>query len=73
MPESGPRSEVFTTVLVRNNGSVADWSAHLNRLHEHAKRLRLSLPTDPPEMTPPRTKPGNSPESRALQPNSHGW
>ena len=47
MPESGPRSEVFTTVLVRNNGSVADWSAHLNRLHEHAKRLRLSLPTDP--------------------------
>ena len=53
MPESGPRSEVFTTVLVRNNGSVADWSAHLNRLHEHAKRLRLSLPNDPPEIAPP--------------------
>ncbi|MEL0331103.1 MAG: aminotransferase class IV [Candidatus Poseidoniales archaeon] len=52
MPARGPRSEVFTTVLVNEQGAVADWPSHLNRLHDHGKRLRLTLPKAPPEVSP---------------------
>lgn len=51
MVNSGPRSEVFTTVLVNEHGAVADWTAHRQRLTEHAKRLRIELPDKPPRIT----------------------
>ena len=51
MVNSGPRSEVFTTVLVDEHGAVADWRAHRQRLAEHAKRLRIELPSEPPSVT----------------------
>ena len=51
MATSGPRSEVFTTVLVNEQGAVADWPAHQQRLTEHAKRLRIALPKQPPEIS----------------------
>ena len=51
MVNSGPRSEVFTTVLVNENGAVADWTAHRQRLVAHAKRLRIELPSEPPSIT----------------------
>tara|TARA_B100000287_G_scaffold261873_1_gene246416 strand:- start:635 stop:1384 length:750 start_codon:yes stop_codon:yes gene_type:complete len=51
MVNSGPRSEVFTTVLVNEHGAVADWTAHRQRLTEHAKRLRIELPDKPPSIT----------------------
>ena len=51
MENSGPRSEVFTTVLVNEHGAVADWRAHRQRLAEHAKRLRIELPSEPPSIT----------------------
>lgn len=51
MVNSGPRSEVFTTVLVNEHGAVADWRAHRLRLAEHAKRLRIELPSEPPNIT----------------------
>jgi len=40
----GPRSEVFTTMLVDAHGRVADWAAHWNRLQRHGRRLRIDLP-----------------------------
>lgn len=55
MASTGPRSEVFTTVLVNEHGEVADWPAHRQRLSEHAKRLRLTLPDEDPEIHPPPT------------------
>ena len=48
MASSGPRSEVFTTVLVNENGLVADWALHFERMKEHAKRLRIDLPDQEP-------------------------
>ena len=48
MASSGPRSEVFTTVLVNENGLVADWALHFERIKEHAKRLRIDLPDQEP-------------------------
>ena len=51
MANSGPRSEVFTTVLVNDQGAVADWPAHWERLVDHAKRLRIDLPSETPRIT----------------------
>lgn len=51
MASTGPRSEVFTTVLLNEHGEVADWSAHRQRLSEHAQRLRLTLPEADPEIS----------------------
>lgn len=51
MAPAGPRSEVFTTVLVNERGEVADWPAHRNRLEDHAKRLRITLPTEAPSVS----------------------
>ena len=48
MASNGPRSEVFTTVLVNENGLVADWALHFERMKEHAKRLRIDLPDQEP-------------------------
>ena len=53
MASTGPRSEVFTTVLVNEHGEVADWPAHRQRLSEHAVRLRLTLPNEDPGIDPP--------------------
>ena len=50
MVPTGPRSEVFTTVLVNESGKVADWPAHRQRLTDHAHRLRLALPDSDPEV-----------------------
>ena len=55
MASTGPRSEVFTTVLVNERGEVADWPAHRQRLSNHAQRLRLTLPDEDPEIDPPST------------------
>ena len=55
MASTGPRSEVFTTVLVNEHGEVADWPAHRQRLSMHAQRLRLTLPDEDPEIDPPST------------------
>ncbi len=57
MASTGPRSEVFTTVLVNEDGEVADWPAHRQRLTEHAQRLRLALPENEPSINPPSTAP----------------
>ena len=48
MAPNGPRSEVFTTVLVNQKGMVADWTLHFARMREHAKRLRIDLPDQEP-------------------------
>ena len=72
MPARGPRSEVFTTVLVNEQGAVADWPSHLNRLHDHGKRLRLTLPKAPPKYRQPPAVPGNSPVSPVLRQNRLG-
>ena len=63
MASTGPRSEVFTTVLVNEHGEVADWPAHRQRLSEHAVRLRLNLPNEDPGIDPP--------PNRKLGPCSH--
>lgn len=52
MERQGPRSEVFTTMLVNEKGHVADWPLHLERLAEHAQRLRITLPSEPPVLPP---------------------
>lgn len=57
MVPTGPRSEVFTTVLVNEDGKVADWPAHRQRLKEHAIRLRLVLPETDPEIHASSTSP----------------
>ena len=54
MSSNGPRDEVFTTVLVNEAGQVADWGAHRRRLDDHAKRLRISLPSEGPALKKPR-------------------
>ena len=59
MAAIGPRSEVFTTVLVNEQGAVADWPAHRQRLDEHAKRLRINLPDEAPAI--------------AAEPEQSGW
>lgn len=51
MASTGPRTEVFTTVLVKENGAVADWSRHDQRMRQHAERLRLTLPSDTPPIS----------------------
>ena len=43
---SNPRDAVFTTALWDGAFALADWELHLQRLSEHAKRLRLELPAD---------------------------
>lgn len=48
----GPRSSVFTTLLVHQNTLVADWPDHHSRLERHAKRLRIALPENTPELLP---------------------
>ena len=50
MPNDGPRSAVFTTMLVNEQGELADWPLHRERLLRHAQRLRIQLPDHPPEM-----------------------
>lgn len=50
MSDVGPRSSVFTTLLVHQNTMVADWPAHRSRLEHHAKRLRILLPDSTPEL-----------------------
>ena len=52
MSNNGPRDEVFTTVLVNEAGEVADWDAHQQRLEDHANRLRITLPNEPPALKP---------------------
>ena len=39
----GPRREVFTTMLVNDQGKVADVQEHWRRLEAHARRLRIVL------------------------------
>ncbi|MBR67913.1 MAG: hypothetical protein CMA86_00170 [Euryarchaeota archaeon] len=51
MSNDGPRSAVFTTMLVNEQGELADWPLHQERLLRHAQRLRIQLPGHPPEMT----------------------
>lgn len=46
----GPRDEVFTTAVVNSEGRVADGPAHLKRMKNHAKRLRIALPDEFPAM-----------------------
>jgi branched-subunit amino acid aminotransferase/4-amino-4-deoxychorismate lyase len=41
-----PRDAVFTTALWDGAFALADWGLHLQRLNEHAGRLRLQLPLD---------------------------
>tara|TARA_B100000900_G_scaffold414730_1_gene442235 strand:+ start:142 stop:888 length:747 start_codon:yes stop_codon:yes gene_type:complete len=53
MASSGPRSEVFTTVLVNEHGAVADWPRHHQRMTDHARRLRITLPTEAPTLDQP--------------------
>ena len=50
MASGGPRSEVFTTVLVDERGLVADWPRHQQRMRDHAARLRIDLPKDGPKV-----------------------
>ena len=45
MASGGPRSEVFTTVLVNELGMVADWPQHKQRMNEHAAGARAHVPT----------------------------
>ena len=71
MASSGPRSEVFTTVLVNERGMVADWPQHRQRMNDHAARLRIDLPETGPSVNVPQSEGrclariGYSPE--------HGW
>ncbi|MDA9168183.1 aminotransferase class IV [Candidatus Poseidonia alphae] len=44
----GPRDEVFTTAVVNSEGKLADAPAHLKRMKDHAKRLRIALPDEFP-------------------------
>ncbi len=53
MSDVGPRSSVFTTLLVHQNRQVADWSDHRSRLERHAERLRITLPDGTPILQPP--------------------
>ena len=53
MVSTGPRTEVITTVLVNEKGEVADWPHHRRRMDEHARRLRLTLPQEDPDVAPP--------------------
>lgn len=48
MASNGPRDEVFTTVLLNQEGCVADWERHERRLQDHAQRLRITLPQTSP-------------------------
>lgn len=41
-----PRDAVFTTALWNGAFALADWELHVQRLTEHAKRLRLELPSN---------------------------
>ena len=43
---SNPRDAVFTTALWNGAFALADWELHVQRVTEHAKRLRLELPSD---------------------------
>ena len=45
-----PRDAVFTTVLWDGGSKIADFEQHLDRLKNHAKRLRISLPDNLVEM-----------------------
>ena len=51
MASTGPRTEVFTTVLVKEDGAVADWERHDQRMRQHAQRLRLTLPSETPPVS----------------------
>ena len=48
MASRGPRDEVFTTVLLNQEGLLADWQRHERRLQDHAQRLRIALPQTSP-------------------------
>jgi len=48
MSVEGPRSAVFSTMLVSADGRVANWPQHRQRLERHAQRLRINLPPHPP-------------------------
>ena len=39
-----PRDSVFTTMAWNGGSKIADLKKHMNRLHEHAQRLRINLP-----------------------------
>ena len=39
-----PRDSVFTTLVWNGGSQIADFSEHMNRLQEHAQRLRIKLP-----------------------------
>ena len=39
-----PRDSVFTTLVWNGGSKIADLKKHMNRLHEHAQRLRIHLP-----------------------------
>ncbi len=41
-----PRDAVFTTALWNGAFALADWELHVQRLAEHAKQLRLDLPSN---------------------------
>jgi len=41
-----PRDAVFTTALWNGAFALADWGLHVQRLTEHAKRLRLEIPSN---------------------------
>ena len=43
-----PKDSVFTTVMWDGKSSIADFAAHIGRLENHAKRLRVELPEDLP-------------------------
>ncbi len=57
MASTGPRTEVFTTVLVNEEGAVADWPRHHHRMIEHARRLRIALPSKSPSISEARGGP----------------
>ena len=42
--QSRPRDSVFTTVTWDGLHHIADFQTHLNRLSNHAERLRMPLP-----------------------------
>ena len=39
-----PRDSVFTTLVWNGGSKIADFNKHMNRLAEHAQRLRIKLP-----------------------------
>ena len=43
-----PRDSVFTTVMWDGESSIADFTDHIARIENHAKRLRIELPDDLP-------------------------